>query len=186
MISVLQKYFNKTTETSTLAFFRLAFGLMMLFSIIRFSAYGWIDKMYIQPKFHFTYYGFEWVKPLGNFTYILFFICGLAALLVAIGYRYKIAITVFFLSFTYIELMDKTTYLNHYYFISLEEFQKHVKKGDFIEWEEVYENNYYGTLKKEVERIWASGKNVIFDIDVVGGLSIKNKFISLLSKITLS
>ena len=63
-----------------------------------------------------------------------------------------------------------------YYFISLEEFQKHVKKGDFIEWEEVYENNYYGTLKKEVERIWASGKNVIFDIDVVGGLSIKNIF----------
>lgn len=63
-----------------------------------------------------------------------------------------------------------------YYFISLEEFQKHVKNGDFIEWEEVYENNYYGTLKKEVERIWASGKNVIFDIDVVGGLSIKNIF----------
>ncbi|MDP3359464.1 MAG: guanylate kinase [Lutibacter sp.] len=63
-----------------------------------------------------------------------------------------------------------------YYFITLEEFQKHVKKGDFIEWEEVYENNYYGTLKKEVERIWAAGKNVIFDIDVVGGLSIKNIF----------
>ena len=95
---------------------------MMLFSIIRFSAYGWIDKMYIQPKFHFTYYGFEWVKPLGNFTYILFFICGLAALFVAIGYRYKLAIVVFFLSFTYIELMDKTTYLNHYYFISIVAF----------------------------------------------------------------
>ena len=63
-----------------------------------------------------------------------------------------------------------------YYFLSLKEFQKHVGKGDFIEWEEVYENNYYGTLKKEVERIWASGKNVIFDIDVVGGLSIKHKF----------
>jgi len=63
-----------------------------------------------------------------------------------------------------------------YYFLSLKEFQKHVENGDFIEWEEVYENNYYGTLKKEVERIWEQGKNVIFDIDVVGGLSIKNKF----------
>ena len=63
-----------------------------------------------------------------------------------------------------------------YYFLSLKEFQKHVGKGDFIEWEEVYENNYYGTLKKEVERIWAAGKHVIFDIDVVGGLSIKSKF----------
>lgn len=63
-----------------------------------------------------------------------------------------------------------------YYFISLEEFQKHVVKGDFVEWEEVYENNYYGTLKKEVERIWEAGKHVIFDIDVVGGLSIKNLF----------
>lgn len=63
-----------------------------------------------------------------------------------------------------------------YYFLSLREFQKHVEKGDFIEWEEVYENNYYGTLKKEVERIWALGKNVIFDIDVVGGLNIKHKF----------
>ncbi|MDO9276638.1 MAG: guanylate kinase [Lutibacter sp.] len=63
-----------------------------------------------------------------------------------------------------------------YYFISLKDFQKNVEKGDFVEWEEVYENNYYGTLKKEVERIWEQGKNVIFDIDVVGGLSIKHKF----------
>jgi len=63
-----------------------------------------------------------------------------------------------------------------YYFFSLKEFQKHVGKGGFIEWEEVYENNYYGTLKKEIERIWEAGKHVIFDIDVVGGLSIKNKF----------
>tara|TARA_R110001583_G_scaffold27778_1_gene99003 strand:+ start:35029 stop:35601 length:573 start_codon:yes stop_codon:yes gene_type:complete len=63
-----------------------------------------------------------------------------------------------------------------YYFISLKEFQKHVEKGDFIEWEEVYTNNYYGTLEKEVERIWELGKHVIFDIDVEGGLSIKKKF----------
>ena len=63
-----------------------------------------------------------------------------------------------------------------YYFISLKKFQKHVENEDFIEWEEVYKDNYYGTLKKEVERIWKLGKHVIFDIDVVGGLSIKKKF----------
>jgi guanylate kinase len=63
-----------------------------------------------------------------------------------------------------------------YYFMSLEEFKNHIKNEDFVEWEEVYRDNFYGTLKSEVERIWAQGKNVIFDIDVSGGLRIKHKF----------
>ena len=63
-----------------------------------------------------------------------------------------------------------------YYFISLKQFKQHIKKEEFLEWEEVYRDNFYGTLKKEIERIWAKGKNVIFDIDVVGGLRIKKKF----------
>ena len=63
-----------------------------------------------------------------------------------------------------------------YYFISTEDFKKHIKAEDFLEWEEVYRDNFYGTLKTEVERIWALGKNVIFDIDVAGGLRIKSKF----------
>lgn len=63
-----------------------------------------------------------------------------------------------------------------YYFMSIEQFKKHIKAEDFIEWEEVYRDNFYGTLKSEVERIWAKGKNVIFDIDVAGGLRIKSKF----------
>ena len=63
-----------------------------------------------------------------------------------------------------------------YYFISLEEFKNHIKAEDFIEWEEVYRDNFYGTLKAEIDRIWAKGKNVIFDIDVAGGLRIKSKF----------
>lgn len=64
----------------------------------------------------------------------------------------------------------------HYYFISISEFKNHIKSDDFLEWEEVYRDNFYGTLKTEVERLWAEGKNVIFDIDVVGGLRIKKKF----------
>ncbi|WP_395042948.1 guanylate kinase [Flavobacterium sp.] len=63
-----------------------------------------------------------------------------------------------------------------YYFISLQEFKKHIKAEEFLEWEEVYRDNFYGTLKSEVERIWAKGKNVIFDIDVSGGLRIKSKY----------
>ncbi len=63
-----------------------------------------------------------------------------------------------------------------YHFISLNSFKNHIKDKDFIEWEEVYHNNYYGTLRSEVQRIWSEGKHAIFDIDVKGGLRIKKKF----------
>ncbi|MGG5487666.1 MULTISPECIES: guanylate kinase [Flavobacteriaceae] len=63
-----------------------------------------------------------------------------------------------------------------YYFLSFEDFKKKIKNDEFLEWEEVYRDNFYGTLKTEVERIWAKGKHVIFDIDVSGGLRIKRKF----------
>jgi hypothetical protein len=122
MIFNLKTYLSKNYSASPLIIFRIGFGLMMLYSIIRFWAKDWIYTLYLQPKFHFTYYGFEWVKPLGNLTYLLFFICGLSALFVLIGFKYRVAIITFFLSFTYIELMDKTTYLNHYYFISILSF----------------------------------------------------------------
>jgi len=118
-INNIQRYIQKDTEAAPLAVFRIIFGTMMLFGIIRFCSKGWIDTLYIQPKFFFSYYGFEWVKPLGTYTYALFFICGLSCLLIAVGYKFRLAAITFFLSFTYIELMDKTTYLNHYYFVSL-------------------------------------------------------------------
>ena len=63
-----------------------------------------------------------------------------------------------------------------YYFLSFEDFKKKIKNDEFLEWEEVYRDNFYGTLKSEVERIWAMGKHVIFDIDVSGGLRIKRKY----------
>jgi guanylate kinase len=63
-----------------------------------------------------------------------------------------------------------------YYFLSAKEFKNKIKNDKFLEWEEVYRDNFYGTLKTEVERIWALGKHVIFDIDVSGGLRIKRKF----------
>ncbi|WP_231970182.1 HTTM domain-containing protein [Tenacibaculum jejuense] len=118
----LNNYILKKTSSAPLATFRLFFGLLMCASIIRFWYHGWIEKLYIQPKFFFSFYGFSWIKPLGSYTYLLFIICGISALLVAVGYKYRLSIVTFFLSFTYIELMDKTTYLNHYYFVSILSF----------------------------------------------------------------
>lgn len=63
-----------------------------------------------------------------------------------------------------------------YYFLGLEEFKNRIGKDEFVEWEEVYTNNFYGTLKSEMERIWKAGKTVIFDVDVIGGLNLKKKF----------
>ena len=63
-----------------------------------------------------------------------------------------------------------------YYFLSTEVFKSKIKNDEFLEWEEVYRDNFYGTLKSEVQRIWAKQKHVIFDIDVSGGLRIKRKF----------
>jgi guanylate kinase len=68
------------------------------------------------------------------------------------------------------------THGKDYYFLSADEFRKKIDNNEFIEWEEVYKDNYYGTLKSEVNRIWESGNNVIFDVDVVGGLNIKRQY----------
>lgn len=63
-----------------------------------------------------------------------------------------------------------------YYFMSVADFKKKIKNDEFIEWEEVYTNNFYGTLKSEINRIWSLGKHVIFDVDVMGGLNLKKQF----------
>ncbi|WP_018618982.1 HTTM domain-containing protein [Spirosoma luteum] len=111
--------YNPFTSAAPLAVFRILFGLMLFGSIVRFWSKGWINELYIQPRHFFPFYGFEFVQPLGSYTYLLFAVCGLSALLVAIGLLYHIASISLFLSFTYIELIDKSTYLNHYYFTSM-------------------------------------------------------------------
>lgn len=63
-----------------------------------------------------------------------------------------------------------------YYFLTVDDFKAKIEKDEFVEWEEVYQNRFYGTLKNELERIWSQGKHVIFDVDVVGGLNIKKKY----------
>lgn len=112
-------YFERTAHAAPLAVFRIAFGLLIFAGVVRFWCKGWIEQLYISPKYFFPFYGFEFVVPLGNYTYLLFIVCGISALLVALGFFYRLASVALFFSFTYIELMDKTPYLNHYYFISM-------------------------------------------------------------------
>ena len=118
----INKYLNKKQDSSSLAIFRLGFGFLMLYSIIRIWSKGWIESLYLQPSFHFSYLGFEWVKPIDNYTYLIFLACAISSFFVAIGYKYRYSMILLFLSFTYVELMDKTTYLNHYYLVSLISF----------------------------------------------------------------
>lgn len=82
----------------------------------------------------------------------------------------------FSISATSREKRGEEIHAKDYYFLSAKEFKNKIKNDEFLEWEEVYRDNFYGTLKTEVERIWSLGKHVIFDIDVSGGLRIKRKF----------
>ena len=118
MKKIISEYFSLKESPYSLAVYRIGFGVLVMFSIARFWFNGWIESLYLEPNFHFSYLGFSWVKPLGIYTYLIFFICFFSAFFVMLGYKYRISIIILFLSFTYIELMDKTTYLNHYYLVS--------------------------------------------------------------------
>ena len=107
-------------SAASAAAFRVMFGLLGLAAVIRFASRGWIDDLYVEPAHHFTYSGFWWVQPWPGWgMYAHFALLGLASVGVALGYRYRLSIVAFFLLFTYVELIDKTTYLNHYYWVSL-------------------------------------------------------------------
>jgi len=123
VIDFLKKYLNQQASIAPLVIFRIAFGALMLLSISRFIAKGWVYSMYIMPKMYFPFYGFEWVKPLpATVMYIVFALMLIASLGILLGAFYRISATIFFILFTYVELIDKTNYLNHYYFVSLVSF----------------------------------------------------------------
>jgi hypothetical protein len=112
-------YLKHPVKAAPLAVFRILFGGLMLFSTIRFLSQNWVETYYIRPTVHFKYFGFEFVRDFGEYTYILYAITLLASFGILIGYKYRWSAVLFFLSFTYCELIDKTYYLNHYYFVSI-------------------------------------------------------------------
>lgn len=84
---------------------------------------GWVKSLYIDPQYYFGYLGFEWVKPLPvDWMYLPFALMMVASLFIIVGFNYRLAMITYFLSFTYVELLDKSNYLNHYYFVSLMAF----------------------------------------------------------------
>jgi guanylate kinase len=82
----------------------------------------------------------------------------------------------FSISATSREPRGKEKHGKDYYFISAVEFKKKIRNNEFIEWEEVYKNQFYGTLKSEIERIWSDNNHVLFDVDVKGGITLKDIF----------
>lgn len=114
---------HRPVHIAPLVTFRITFGAMMLLSIIRFWTNGWITSLYVTPSFYFPLQNMEWVRPLGNIgMHALFALMAVAALLIMLGLFYRAAVVIFFLAFTYVELIDITNYLNHYYFISIVSF----------------------------------------------------------------
>ncbi len=102
------------------AAFRVIFGLVGLAVVLRLFAHGWIGQLYIEPEYRFSYPGFGWVRPWPGWgMYLHFAALGLLSIGVALGYRYRLCAALFFVGFTYAELIDRTTYLNHHYWICL-------------------------------------------------------------------
>ena len=116
----MKAHINGLTSISPLGFFRVVFGLLMLISLLRFASHDWVQQLYIDPSFLFSYYGFDFLpRPSSAAVWIVFFICLFATVGIMLGAFYRWSATVFFITFVYLELLDKANYLNHYYFISL-------------------------------------------------------------------
>ena len=110
-------------DISFLVFFRILFGGIMVWEVVRYFSHGWISRYYIEPVINFTYYGFSWVQPWdGRGMYIHFVVLGLTAACIMFGFLYRLAAPVFFFAFTYVFLLDQTRYLNHFYLVSLISF----------------------------------------------------------------
>ena len=120
MRPALNRLLESPVDITALAAFRILFGTMMALGMARFLAKGWVRELYVAPAYHFTYAGFEWVRPLPDFwMHAHFVLLMLLAACIALGFRYRVCVVLFFLGFTYVELIDQANYLNHYYFISL-------------------------------------------------------------------
>jgi vitamin K-dependent gamma-carboxylase len=119
-MTAIKSFLLTPVSAQGLRAFRVAFGLMMAIAMGRFVVHGWIDEFYVAPTLHFTYAGFGWIEPWprwGMYAHVI--AAGVAALCVAAGWRYRWSLSVFLVLFAYLELLDKTTYLNHYYFVTL-------------------------------------------------------------------
>lgn len=122
MLNKFHNYLNTQISAAPLISFRLIFGALMIFSTLRFLYLGWIEDHYIDPIFHFKFWGFEWIEPFsktGLYAVHVLLIISAIVIMFFRGIIYRIGAITLFLTFTYTELIDLTYYLNHYYFVSL-------------------------------------------------------------------
>lgn len=107
-------------DAGSLAAFRVFFGAAMVFAVTRYFAHGWIGAQFEVPRYFFTYRGLDWIRPWPHpWMHVHFAVLGALALAIALGYRARLATALFGLGFTWVHLIDKTNYLNHYYLVSL-------------------------------------------------------------------
>jgi hypothetical protein len=112
------RFIDSPIGIAPLVRFRILFGGLMMLGAIRFMQEGWIEKLYLEPQYFFKFYWFEWVRPFDEVgMYLLFSTIIGSAAMVMLGFLYRIAIIMFFVSFTYLELIDATNYLNHHYLV---------------------------------------------------------------------
>jgi hypothetical protein len=110
-------------DIASLVAFRIAFGGIMLWEMLRYFSHGWIARYWIEPEFHFTYPGFHWVKPWPEAgMYVHMGVLAVLAVFIAAGLFYRVSAVLFFLGFTYIFLLEHALYLNHLYFVCLVSF----------------------------------------------------------------
>jgi hypothetical protein len=116
----LLQWLNRPVDASSMAVFRIGFGAVMLWEAITYIVKGHVEYFFVEPTFHFSYYGFEWVQPLGRAgMYTVFFALAIAACALMAGWKYRIAAFVVWLCFTYQFLIEQARYLNHFYAASL-------------------------------------------------------------------
>lgn len=119
----LRVWLSRPVDVASLALARICYGLIMLWEVIRYFRNGWIDRYWIDPDFHFTYFGFSWVSPWpGDGMHWHFFCLGILAIMITFGFLYRIAAVLFFLGFSYAFLLEQARYLNHFYLVSLVSF----------------------------------------------------------------
>jgi hypothetical protein len=110
----------RPVDATGLAAFRVLFGVVLFAGIVRVLTSGWIEKMYVEPRFFFSYWGFEWVRPWpAAWMYVHYAVLAVLALFIAAGLFYRASAALFFIGFTYTQLIDVTNYLNHHYLVSL-------------------------------------------------------------------
>ena len=123
VLKLIQNKLFESTDIASLVFFRIFFGLLGVWEVLRFFHYGWVEHLYAKPEFHFKYEYFSWVDAWPGYgMHIHFILVGVAALFICLGFFYRLSSIIFFLGYTYIFLVERALYNNHYYLICLLDF----------------------------------------------------------------